>query len=151
MRVSQFRDRVDALLLKGLRDLSLTLGVLARVDNSSYEIIAVQSNSGAYVPGEKYDLGESFSREVIQKGQVVAETHIDNSPQKLLHPLYRSLPLESYLGAPIVVDGEPWGCLDFSSMAQRDEPFSDEERQLVLELAHEITQLLETAEQRAPA
>ncbi len=52
MRVSQNKDRIDTLLTKGLADLSMTLAVLARIDNNNYEIVAVQSNSGAYVPGK---------------------------------------------------------------------------------------------------
>lgn len=146
MRVSQFKNRVDSLLSQGLGELSMTLGVLARIDRNTYEIVAVQSNSGAYVPGEKYDLGQSFSRKVGENRQVIAETRIDNSSQSLLHPLYRSLPLESYIGAPITVNGESWGCIDFSSMAQRDEAFSDRERRLVDDLADEISQLLGSIE-----
>ena len=146
MRVSQFKDRVDSLLSQGLGELSMTLGVLARIDRNSYEIVSVQSNSGAYVPGEKYELGQSFSRDVCENRQVIAATGIDNPPGSLLHPLYRSLPLESYIGAPIVVDGESWGCIDFSSMAQRDEPFSKQEQKLVDDLAGEISQLLGSIE-----
>ena len=63
MRANQFKDRVDNLLLLGIRELSLTLGVLARIEGDNYEIVAVQSNSGAYVSGEKFALGNSYSRE----------------------------------------------------------------------------------------
>ena len=146
MRVSQFKDRVDALLTQGLRELSVTLGVLARIENDNYEIVAVQSNSGAYVPGEKYELGNSFSRQVFERQQIVAETEIDNSPRSLHHPLYRSLPLECYIGAPITVNGETWGCLDFSSMAQRDEPFGEQDLELIENLAGEISQLIAATE-----
>jgi len=146
MRVSQFKDRVDVLLTQGITDLSMTLAVLARIENNNYEIVAVQSNSGAYVPGEKYELGDSFSREVFESQQIVAETGIEDATLTLRHPLYRSLPLESYLGAPITVHGQPWGCLDFSSMAQRDEEFSDKDLKLIDALASEISQLLNQAE-----
>ena len=146
MRVSHFKDRVDTLLAQGLADLSMTLGVLARIENNNYEIVAVQSNSGAYVPGEKYELGQSFSREVFDNQRIIASTRIDNSAQILRHPLYRSLPLESYIGAPITVHGKPWGCLDFSSMAQRDEDFSEQDLRLIDDLASEISKLLDSVE-----
>jgi transcriptional regulator with GAF, ATPase, and Fis domain len=142
MRVSQFKDRVDDLLARGIADLSMTLAVLARIEANNYEIVAVQSNSGAYVPGEKYELGNSYSREVFENQKIVAETNIEDATQTLRHPLYRSLPLESYLGAPVTIDGQPWGCLDFSSMAQRDEGFSEQDLKLIDELASEISQLL---------
>jgi transcriptional regulator with GAF, ATPase, and Fis domain len=144
MQVNQFKDRVDSLLLLGVRELSLTLGVLARIENNNYEIVAVQSNSGAYVPEEKYALGNSYSREVCEKQETIAITSKENSPLKLHHPLYRSLPLECYIGVPLLLNGNPWGCLDFSSMAQREEPFSTREIELIESLAEEITQLIGT-------
>lgn len=143
MRVNQFKDRVDQLLQQGIHELSMTLGVLARIENNNYEIVAVQSNSGAYVAGEKYTLGNSYSRDVSATQRTIAAISIDNSPLTLHHPLYRSLPLECYLGAPVVVDGETWGCIDFSSMAQRDEPFSAEEIELIDSLAAEISTLID--------
>lgn len=146
MRVSQFKDRVDTLLAQGIVDLSMTMAVLARIEHSSYEIVAVQSNSGAYVPGEKYELGDSYSREVFENQKIIAEIGIEDATQTLRHPLYRSLPLESYIGAPITVDGQPWGCIDFSSMAQRDQDFSAEDRKLIDALASEISQLLSQVE-----
>ena len=147
MQVNQFKDRVDSLLLLGVRELSLTLGVLARIENNNYEIVAVQSNSGAYVPEEKYALGNSYSREVFEQQQTIAVTSKENSPLKLHHPLYRSLPLECYIGVPLLLNGNPWGCLDFSSMAQREEPFSTREIELIESLAKEITQLIGNRQQ----
>ena len=142
MRVNQFRERVDCLLSLGIRELSMTLGVLARIENDNYEIVAVQSNSGAYVSGEKYALGNSYSREVLEQQKSIAVTSRENLPLKLHHPLHRSLPLECYIGVPLMLRDKPWGCLDFSSMAQRDEPFSEQEIELIESLANEITQLI---------
>ena len=86
MQVNQFKGRVDSLLLLGVRELSLTLGVLARIENENYEIVAVQSNSGAYVPGEKYALGSSYSREVFVQQKTIAVVSESNSPLKYHHP-----------------------------------------------------------------
>lgn len=149
MPVIQFKDRANALLAQGLAELSMTLGVLARVERDSYEIVAVQSNSGAYVAGEKYELGQSYSRKVCDSRKSIAESHVDAAEHELPHPLYRSLPLESYIGAPIIVDGECWGCIDFSSMAQRDEPFDKNDLDLINDLAIEIAQLLDADDDRA--
>lgn len=148
MRVNPFKDRVDSLLLLGIRELSLTLGVLAQIENNNYEIVAVQSNSGAYVPEEKYALGNSYSREVFEQQETIAVTSTQNSPLKLHHPLYRSLPLECYIGVPIKLHSQPWGCMDFSSMAHRDEPFSTQDIHLIESLASEITVLIENSYQQ---
>jgi transcriptional regulator with GAF, ATPase, and Fis domain len=79
---------------------------------------------------------------VLFRSQAIAETSVDNTPLKLHHSLYRSLPLECFIGAPIVVEGEPWGCLDFSSMAQRDGSFSIQDLELINALAEEISELV---------
>ncbi len=141
MRVSQNRDRVDDLLVIGNREFGTTLGVLARIDGDTYELGAVKSNSGAYVAGEKYALGDSYCRRVFEQCQIVCHTALPQSPLALHHPLYRSLPLECFIGAPVTRFGKPWGCLDFSSMAQRDEPFGAREIDLIESLANEISQL----------
>ncbi len=145
MQVNQFNDRVDSLLSIGVRELSQTLGVLARIENGNYEIVAVQSNSGAYVPGEKYALGNSYSREVFEQQETIAHTSKEDSPLQRHHPLYRSLPLECYIGVPLSLHGKPWGCMDFSSMAQRDEPFSTQDIELVESLANEVAQLIDSS------
>jgi GAF domain-containing protein len=143
MSITEFKDRINSLLSKGIREFSMGLGVLAQIENNNYEIYAVQSNSGAYVPGEKYALGETYSREVFEKQKTIAEACIASSPTTLHHPLYRSLPLESYIGAPIVINGKPWGCVDFSSMGQREDPFSEQEIEMVESLATELSQLID--------
>ena len=142
MQTAQFKSQVNSLLEKGNRELAMTLAVVARIENNHYEIYAVQSNSGAYVPGEKYALGNTFSREVFETQKPVAKTRIDDSPMAMHHPLYRSLPLECYIGAPIVVNGNPWGSVDFSSMAQRDGAFSEQDIDLVKSLAAELSKLI---------
>ena len=146
MSITEFKDRINSLLSRGIRELSMSLGVLAQIENNNYEVYAVQSNTGAYVPGEKYALGDSYSREVFEKQKTIAEACVVNSPTPLHHPLYRSLPLESYIGVPIVINGKPWGCVDFSSMAQRDEPFSEQEIEMVESLASELSQLISEIE-----
>lgn len=146
MQTTQFKDQVNRLLEKGNRELSTTLGVVARIENNTYEVCAVQSNSGAYVAGEKYALGDTYSREVFDTQQPVAKNGIQGSPMKTRHPLYRALPLECFIGAPIVINGKPWGCVDFSSMAQRDGEFGERDIALVKSLAAELSKLIGSIE-----
>jgi hypothetical protein len=54
MRVSQFKDRVDSLLAQSLLDLSMTLAVLARIENNNFEIVAVRSNFRAAENHRRY-------------------------------------------------------------------------------------------------
>ena len=146
MRSFMFKQKVNEALTMGNEELSMTLGVLARIENNNYELVAVQSNSGAYVSGENYKLGDTYCREIFEQAKPIATTKIDNSPTVLNHPLYRSLPLECYIGAPIFHKNKPWGSLNFSSMAQRDKSFSKSEIELVNSLAKELTKLLDSCQ-----
>lgn len=136
-------EQIEHLLTIGNRELGTTLGALARVEGNVYELVAVQSNSGVYVSGEKYALGDSFCGKVIAEQKIISEFDITEGPLELHHPLYRALPLECYIGAPVSLRGKPWGCLDFSSMAHRNEPFSEEQLELLESLTQEIIQLIE--------
>ncbi len=144
MRSFMLQKLVDETLAMGNQELSMTLGVLARIKNDNYELVAVQSNSGAYVPGENYQLGNSYCREMFELQKPIATTKIVNSSTALNHPLYRSLPLECYIGAPVFLQNKPWGSLNFSSMAQRDKPFSQSEIELVNSLAEKLSGLLDS-------
>lgn len=139
-----FKQQVDETLAMGNQELSMTLGVLARIKNNNYELVAVQSNSGAYISGENYRLGNTYCREIFEQRKPIATIKIDNSPTALSHPLYRSLPLECYIGAPVFHQNKPWGSLNFSSMAQRDKPFSQSEIEMVNSLAANLSGLLDS-------
>jgi hypothetical protein len=142
MSDTRISSQVEHLLTIGNREFGTTLGALARIEGNVYELVAVESNSGAYVPGEKYALGDSLCRSVFEEQRIISETVIGNTPLTLHHPLYRSLPLECFIGAPVSCNGQPWGCVDFSSMAQRDEAFDERQVELLVSLTHEIIQLV---------
>ena len=86
MKMQTIMALVIVELKKLYRD-PMTLGVLARIDGDNYEIVAVQSNSGAYVPGAKYALGDSLSRQVCEQRKIIAEIDIDYTASNPPHPL----------------------------------------------------------------
>lgn len=146
MRVIHLRDRIDPIIERGIKELSMTLGALAHIENNHYELVAVKSNSGVYVPGDKFALGDTFCREVFEQQKIIAITKIDNPSLSLNHPLYHALPLECYIGAPVLLNDKAWGCLDFSSMAQCEREFNQQEIELVESLAGEISDLIGSQE-----
>ncbi len=118
-------------LEEGLEIFDLSLGIVSRVDDSSYKVIAVMPEGGAFKAGESFALKDTYCREVVAKQSTVALTHLRGAPGLCKHPLYTGLPLESYISAPIMVSGKVWGTLNFSSMKIRNEEFCDEEIQLI--------------------
>ena len=142
MRVVQLRDRIDPVLSRGLHELSMTLGVLARVESDVYEVFAVKSDAGVYVPGDRFALGDSLCRRVIERRETLVVANLDDISITMNHPLYRDLPLESYIGAPVYKNDTVWGCIDFTSMAPHENPFSQEEIDRVTGYAREIGEIL---------
>ena len=150
MPFGNLQPQFDEILQQGIRALGLTVGVMASVELGGYRLEAVQSNSGAFVPGEVYPLGNSYCREVISQQSLIAVIRTGEAPLELHHPLYSSLPLECFIGAPIYMHGEVWGLIDFSSMTQRDEAFSKQDEKLVLALADEVSALVDSSGFKIP-
>ena len=57
------------------------------------------------------------------------------------HPLYKNLPLESYISSPIIIGDKVWGTINFSSMKIRDK-FTDEDISYNEKLADKLSQVL---------
>ena len=144
MQRRSFRQVAEETLAQGNRELSTSLAVLAKIENNNYELIAVRSSTGAFVSGENYRLGNTYCRQIIEQQKPIATTEISSGKPSLGHPLYRTLPFECYIGAPVYLNARTWGTLNFSSMAQRETPFSCEEVDLVNHLADKLSRLLAT-------
>ena len=52
MRVVPSSNKFDRILTEGLKTFCMTLAALARIEGDTYELIAVKSDTGVYVPGE---------------------------------------------------------------------------------------------------
>jgi GAF domain-containing protein len=92
-----------------------------------YEVVAVSSETGIPGVGDTYPLDSVYCRDVVKTGVTVAITEIDGLQGMSLHPLYNSIPCESYISSPIHVEGKVWGTLNFTSLEKRDMPFSEAE------------------------
>ena len=142
---AELRELCEEILEEGLLKLELSVGIVSKIEESSYFIVAVKSDTGVYKAGEDFDLRETYCREVIEKKQTVALTQLDNTPGLCKHPLYSGLPLESYISAPIMMADKVWGTLNFSSMIIRENDFSLEEIAFVETRANQIAQIIDRA------
>lgn len=143
MRVVPKSEKFDRILTEGLNTFTMNLAALARIEDKTYELVAVKSDTGVYVPAEKFVLGDSLCRRVLQVREPIAESAIDPSSPALKHPLYNSLPLECYIGAPVYRYGKIWGCLDFTSMVQRETPFSSADLRRICRMARQTGEILD--------
>ena len=130
----------EEVLEEGIEVFGLSLGIVSKVEDGLYTIVAVLPNDGAFQADETFPLKDTYCREVIEKESTVALTKLENVSGLCKHPLYSGLPLEAYISAPIRVGGKIWGTLNFSSMKVRENEFSAEEIELIESRAEDIAE-----------
>lgn len=135
----QMLNLSDTLLSEGRDRFAMSLGVVSRIENNEYKIIAISSKSGVFVPGESFKLSNTYCRDVYESGKTVALTELDGCEGLQKHPLYESLPLEAYISSPIIVNDKVWGTLNFSNMSLRATSFSEGDIQFNEDAANKIS------------
>lgn len=113
-RELNFEQRVDEILKLGTKHFGLPIGIFSKITDDQYEIQQARHPENALKPGMTFDLGGTYCSQVVKADDVCGYHHVAESEIKT-HPCYANFALEAYLGAPIVVDGERFGTLNFSS------------------------------------
>ena len=140
-----FDERLQGLLAMGRRYLRLDIGILARIKGDRYRVVAVQMPPRSNIPIHQediFDLGETFCKETFQSQQVIDFATVIDS-QWSQHPAYSTLELQAYIGAPVIVGGQPYGTLNFSSLSPRDAEFKNGDRQFLKLMAQWVGNELE--------
>jgi GAF domain-containing protein len=121
------KELIRDILNDGLCRFEAMLGIVSRIQDGTYEIYAVLSDTGIPEVGDTYPLNAVYCREVFQSRRTVAITEIDGVSGLRLHPLYDAIPCEFYISSPILIDGKVWGTYNFTSLKARTTPFSAED------------------------
>ena len=123
-RDGEFEDRARAVLTEMTDLLGLDGGLLARIDDGVYEVLAGHARSGeTLAPGTQLPLGDTYCDLTMELDDVVAIPHMAESPHRE-HRCYEVVGLEAYIGVPIWADGERVGALSFSSPRPAARPFT---------------------------
>jgi PAS domain S-box-containing protein len=144
-----FDEQVESLLELGRDHLGLDIGTLADIEDETYTVEHALDPDGRVERGTQRDLGETHCARVVETGELVAMPEI-RSQDRPQHPAYRQRKLESYIGAPVVVEGEQYGALSFSDETARN-PFTDGERTFVRLLAQWLGKELSRQQNRERA
>jgi len=87
-------------------------------------------------------LERTYCSLLLQQGEVLAINHMARSRYSG-HACYRTFGLESYLAAPIWVDGEIVGTLNFSASVPRRPGFTETEKMFVNLLARWVAEIIQ--------
>ncbi|POG55570.1 PAS domain S-box protein [Haloferax marisrubri] len=140
-------ERLSSLIAVGCRTLGLDIGIVSRIDGEDYTVRAVHPSDAGIDVGDRFDLAATYCEEVVGQREVCAFTDAATAG-KADHPAYREFALESYIGAPLVVDGERFGTLNFSSPSPRATPFGTLEHTFVELLSELVSAVLSRSRDR---
>lgn len=99
-------------------------GIVSRIEGTQYTVQHVHSPSGEIDAGQVFSLGDTYCAQTYQAGSV---TFMDERTRPMWqhHPCYEKIPLRSYLGTVLDVDGERYGTISFSSFGPGDDRFHE--------------------------
>ena len=106
--------RLHNALRLGCDYLGLDLGIVSRIEGDKFIVVAQQSPGDSLKDGDVFDVSQTFCSLVIEQKDVLDLSRIGSSEFRH-HSCYHTFKVESYIGAPIIVDGEYFGTLSFSS------------------------------------
>lgn len=125
--------QLERLLQAGLNYLNLDIAIISHIEDGIYTV--KHFAGGDLSRGAQFKLGHTYCAITSKKRELVAINHMAIS-EYFRHPCYEAFKLESYIGTPIFLDGQPYGTVNFSSVTPRQEPFTFEE-QVVVQLIGE--------------
>jgi len=138
-------EKIERTITIGRERLDLDYGILSYTGDGSYNVISSTIQSGDYAAGSVHDLETTWCRHVVDDREVLMIADVGDS--KYRDDVARDMTgLQSYIGAPIRVDGETYGTLCFSGDEPRSSPFGEDERRFVELLTRWISYEIERAQ-----
>lgn len=130
--VEEFESTVERLLSLGCDHFGLETGILSDIDGDRYEIEAVVDSTGTYETGSVSEFGETMCRVTVasESTETVAFADVTETEYST-HPAASDSDVRAYIAAPVLVDGEVYGTVNFSSRTAREERVRDSEREFV--------------------
>ena len=135
-----FVDQASEVLRHGCQYLALHCGIISYVEGERYTILHVHAASDEYKiqSGDVFELGLTYCKFTLEQKKPVGFHHAAKT-DIAKHPSYEALKLESYLGAPIYLNDELFGTVNFTSINSRAEAFTENEMYFVQLIAEWIS------------
>ncbi|MDO0944497.1 sensor domain-containing diguanylate cyclase [Chromohalobacter israelensis] len=125
------QEIISNLLRDALDYLGQDIAIVSQVVGDQYTIMWSESKEAAIEPGTVFSLGDTYCRLTLNHDDVFHTIDAGNDIRFSGHPCYETFGLETYIGAPVRINGIVWGTVNFSSASHRVKPFSDIEVELV--------------------
>jgi len=122
-------EKIDRILSLGAERFGTPIAIVSQIRDGVYTVVNAVSPNGEVEPGQSFDLQDTYCVHVLEAAAPVGFNHVEQSEIRD-HACYKKFGLETYIGAPLVADGQPFGTLNFSSPVPRSRPFTDGELEL---------------------
>lgn len=121
-----FAERLHAVLELGSDRLGLPYGFVTAIDDGVQSVLDSVGDHELLQPGKSAPMLQTYCRKTLAADSLVA---IPDAPAEgwSNDPAYETFELDSYIGAPVLIDGENYGTLCFASSDGRGEFTGDEE------------------------
>ncbi len=118
---SSFEGRIVALLDMGCRRFGMDIGILGQVLSDRYEVVAAHLPEDfpfGLTKGDAFALEQTFDREALRQAEPLAISSAKDS-QWRHHPAYTIRRVEAYIGTKVIVAGQVFGTISFTSRSSR--------------------------------
>jgi signal transduction histidine kinase/CheY-like chemotaxis protein len=105
-----------------INHLQLDFGIISQIHDSNYKIVVQVSPPNMLVDGQVFPLGITYCSSTLASGKLLAIANVDTSTYAG-HPCHKEFGLAAYIGIPLLVRGEVFGTLNFSSPTARAQDF----------------------------
>lgn len=123
-------ERIERILHLGVEHFGTDLGTASCTTSGQYVVAFSVSKVESRKPGTSFELETTYCSHTLKAGKALAYHNIEDSPLAD-EQCYRTFGRKAYIGAPVIVDGEVFGTINFSSLDARDTPFTKSDLILV--------------------
>ncbi len=139
---STFHELISKYLSAGLQIFDMKIGIVSEINGEDYTVCNCVSEIDPIADGTTFSLEGTYCREVVKTNSVIGLPHVGLLMEMKNHPVYVNMKLESYISAPIIVENELFGTLNFSSTIPRKFGFSEHERDFITMMSNSIATFL---------
>ncbi len=141
-------EQLSQTLAAGSISLGMDLGIISRIRGQEYEVLYIHPGSSGLRQGQIFELGETYCSLALEGKSTLAIDHMSQSKYRG-HPSWEAFHLESYIGIPVSMDGEPFGTLNFSKSEKRPTPFTEADKDFVALMGEWVSRVLEREKAKA--
>ena len=139
------KDKLRDLLALGNSWFQTASGLVSMVKDGRYIVMHCVSEEAEVESGTEFALEDTYCSHTLKAAEPVA-FHRAGTSEISGHPCYDMFQLETYVGAPVVIDGATWGTVNFTAIEPRA-PFEAQDLKLMAQLSAAVGRALADAGQ----